>query len=172
MKLQMIDKTLYRKRLNILLFLSITILLITSLAISNTLIHFLGTDVKGDNFWLNFIGVATGGGIVFILFKMIESKPVMAEINYVRSLKKEMNRIYRSSKKIQAALEVDNKNAIIISYFNLKASKQVYELDNNTLTMDELNEKIRLLDAKIEALGLSISEKDYSPSLLKQIDTV
>ncbi|MBQ0729244.1 MAG: DUF3087 family protein, partial [Oleispira antarctica] len=102
-------------------------------------------------------------------FKVMANKPFMAEINYVRSLKREMNRIYRSSKKLNIALEANDKNAIIISYFNLQASKQVYQLDNNTLTMEELSEKIRLLDEKIETLGLSISVYDYQPNLVKQL---
>ena len=93
----------------------------------------------------------------------------MSEVNYVRSLKAEMNRIYRSSKKINAALEQNDKTAIIISYFNLQASKQVYQLDNNTLTMDELNEKIRVLDAQIESLGLEVTTDDYRPELVKQL---
>ena len=92
----------------------------------------------------------------------------MAEVNYVRSLKAEMNRIYRNSKKINATLEENNQTAIIITYFNLQASKQVYQLDNNTLTMDELNEKIRVLDAQIESLGLVVSTDDYRPELVKQ----
>jgi hypothetical protein len=93
----------------------------------------------------------------------------MADINYVRSLKREMNRIYRSSKKLKIALEANDKNAIIINYFNLQASKQVYYLDNNTLTMDELNEKIKLLDEQIAELGWSISLEDYRPELIKQL---
>ncbi len=93
----------------------------------------------------------------------------MLEVDYVRALKREMNKIYRSSKKLQQALEAEDERAIIINYFNLQASKQVYELDNNTLTIDELNEKIRLLDAQIESLGLSISADDYRPELLDQI---
>lgn len=170
MKLQSIDKALYRKRLNILLAISITVLLITSLSVSNILIAFLGSEVDGDNFWWNLIGVASGLAVISALFKIMVSKPFMAEVNYVRGLKKEMNRIYRSSKKLQIALDANDKNAIIISYFNLQASKQVYQLDNNTLTMDELNTKIELLDDKIEQLGLSISVEDYQSDLLKQLN--
>lgn len=169
MQLQTIDKALYRKRLNIVLITSVAVLLITSLSVSNILIAAFGSGIEGDNFWLNACGVIAGAVVVAGLFKIMVNKPFMAEINYVRSLKREMNRIYRSSKKINLGLEVNDKNAIIISYFNLQASKQVYQLDNNTLTMAELDEKIRLLDEKIEALGLSISVYDYQPELVKQL---
>ena len=169
MKLQTIDKALYRKRLNIALVTCVAVLLITSLSVSNILIAFFGSGIEGDNFWWNVIGVAIGGAVVAGLFKVVSPKPFMVEINYVRSLKREMNRIYRSSKKLQIALEANNENAMIISYFNLQASKQVYELDNNTLTMDELNEKIRLLDEKAKSLSMNISISDYRFDLLSEL---
>ncbi|CCK77061.1 conserved hypothetical protein [Oleispira antarctica RB-8] len=169
MQLQTIDKALYRKRLNIVLITSIAVLLVISLSVSNILIALFGSGIEGDNFWWNVLGVVAGAAVVVSAFKVMANKPFMAEINYVRSLKREMNRIYRSSKKLNIALEANDKNAIIISYFNLQASKQVYQLDNNTLTMEELSEKIRLLDEKIETLGLSISVYDYQPNLVKQL---
>jgi hypothetical protein len=169
MQLQIIDKALYRKRLNILLVTSVAVLLITSLGVSNILIALFGSGIEGDNFLWNALGVVFGAAVIAGLFKALATKPFMAEINYVRSLKKELNRIYRSSKKLKVALEADDKNAIIISYFNLQASKQVYQLDNNTLTMDELNENIRLLEEQIEKLGLSISVEDYRSDLLAQL---
>jgi hypothetical protein len=169
MKLQTIDKVLYRKRLNVLLVLSVAVLLIISLSVSNILIALFGSGIEGENFSWNLLGVIAGAAVLFGLFKIIVNKPFMADINYVRSLKREMNRIYRSSKKLKIALEANDRNAIIINYFNLQASKQVYYLDNNTLTMDELNEKIKLLDEQIATLGWSISLEDYRPDLIKQL---
>ena len=169
MQLREIDKILYRKRMNIILACTVIILLVTSLTVSNTLIAAFGSEVDGDNFWWNVIGVIAGLSVVGIAYKIFGKSSLMDEVNYVRNLKAEMNRIYRSSKKINAALEEDDKTAMIISYFNLQASKQVYQLDNNTLTMDELNEKIRVLDAQIESLGFEISTDDYRPELIKQL---
>lgn len=169
MKLQSIDKALYRKRLNIVLIGAIVILLMVSLSVSNLLISVFGSEINGDNFWWNVAGVIAGVAVLSLIFKVIENKSFMFEINYVRGLKREMNRIYRNSKKILPAVEDNNEKALIISFFNLQVSKQVYELDNNTLTMDELNEKIRLLDEKIMELGLSISVEDYSSSLIDEL---
>tara|TARA_B110000211_G_C13886172_1_gene467402 strand:- start:232 stop:747 length:516 start_codon:yes stop_codon:yes gene_type:complete len=169
MQLREIDKATYRKRMNIVLAGTVIILLVTSLTVSNTLIAAFGSDIDGDNFWWNITGVLAGLSVIGLVYKIFGKSPFMAEVNYVRSLKAEMNRIYRSSKKINAALEQNDKTAIIISYFNLQASKQVYQLDNNTLTMDELNEKIRVLDAQIESLGLEVSTDDYRPELVKQL---
>lgn len=170
MKLKEIDKSLYRKRLNILITVCIVILLVVSLGVSNLLIANFGSEVNGDNFIWNLSGVAIAGAVLFALLKMLSAKPYMFEVNYVRNLKREMNRIYRSSKKLQVAIEANDERALIISYFNLRASKQVYELDSNTLTMPELNEKIRILDVQIESLGLTISTEDYRPELLDLIN--
>jgi hypothetical protein len=169
MKLQTIDKVLYRKRLNIVLITSIAVLLIISLGVSNILIALFGSGIEGDNFWWNVMGVVAGAVVIAGLLKLVSTKPFMAEINYVRSLKREMNRIYRSSKKVQAAADENNKAALIITYFNLQASKQVYELDNNTLTIDELNEKISLLDEKLSGLNMSITVADYRSDLLAEL---
>ena len=133
------------------------------------MIALFGSEVSGDNFWLNAAGVVVGLMVISLLYKVILAKPFMAEVNYVRNLKKEMNRIYRNSKMLQAKTEEGNKQALIISYYNFQLCKQVYELDNNTLTMDELNEKIRSLDQRLEELGIEISVDDYSPDLLDEL---
>jgi hypothetical protein len=169
MQLQTIDKVLYRKRLNILIAINLVVLLVTSLSVSNILIAFFGSEINGDNIWWNVVGVLTGLVVMAGLSKVLAKKPFMAEINYVRSLKREMNRIYRSSKKVLASVDENNEKALIITYFNLQASKQVYELDNNTLTMDELNEKIRLLDEKLVELNLNVGVSDYRSELLSEL---
>jgi hypothetical protein len=169
MKLQTIDKKTYRKRLNILLAITVIVLLLTSLSVSNILIALFGTGIEGDHFWLNLIGVVSGLVVVAIMNKVLLTKPFMSEVSYVRNLKKEMNRIYRRSKSLQQKVEENDETALIINYFNFQASKQVYELDNNTLTMDELNEKIRLLDEKLDQLGLDIKTENYHSDLLSKI---
>lgn len=169
MKLQKIDKVIYKKRLNLLTGITLLVLLVTSLSVSNILIAFFGSGVDGDHFWLNVMGVACGLLVISIVYKVILSKPFMAEVDYVRNLKKEMNRIYRKSKLVQEKVAEDNKDALIISFFNLQASKQVYELDNNTLTMTELNERIRLLDEHLIELGLTITVDDYNQGLLSNL---
>lgn len=169
MKLKQIDKEEYRKRSKQLMILTVVVLLATSLSVSNILIGLFGSEVEGDNFWLNLTGVIIGLMVISLMYKIILDKPYMADVNYVRNLKKEMNRIYRNSKMLQAKTEEGNKQALIISYYNFQLCKQIYELDNNILTMDELNEKIRALDERLEEMGLEISTDDYTPELLDEL---
>ncbi len=172
MKLQQIDKAVYRKRSTQLMIMTVVILLATSLSVSNILIALFGSEVNGENFWLNAAGVIAGLFVISLVYKVILAKPYMAEVNYVRNLKKEMNRIYRNSKMLQAKTEEGNKQALIISYYNFQLCKQIYQLDNNTLTMDELNEKIRALDQRLEEMGLEITADDYTPELLDELKSV
>ena len=168
MKLKTIDKALYRKRMNILIGVNLTVLMVTALSVSNILIHYFGGP-DGSNFWLNVGGVVAAIAVMSLMFYTIKDKPFMEEINYVRGLKAELNRIYRKSAKLEKALEEKKEFAFIISYFNLQASKQIYQLDDNTLTLPELNEKIEALDKQIAEQGLEISIDDYRSSFLDQL---
>ena len=92
MQLREIDKATYRKRMNIVLAGTVILLLVTSLTVSNTLIAAFGSDIDGDNFWWNITGVLAGLSVIGLVYKIFGKSPFMSEVNYVRSLKAEMNR--------------------------------------------------------------------------------
>ena len=169
MKLQTIDKATYREHLKRVTAATVVLLLGSAVGISTILIAVFG-EAGTSNFTLNLIGVAIGAGLCgFLLFRFREHA-YMSEVTYVWRLKQELNRIYRRSAKVKSAVERDNKNALIVSNFHLKGSKQLYELDDNTLTMDELNQRIQELDTKVQGLGLTVLLDDYDKQLLDQLD--
>ena len=168
MKLKKIDKAIYRQRLNRVIAATIVGLASLSLGVSTLLIEVIGGP-SGSNLMLNIIGVAVGAAVVGVVLRHYRNHPYMEEVVYVWRLKQELNRIYRCSAKLNPAVESNDINALIIMNFNLKASKQLYELDDNDLTMDELNGKIKNLDDKLVKLGLSISTDDYKKALLDQL---
>jgi hypothetical protein len=47
-----------------------------------------------------------------------------------------------------------------------RGSKQLYLLDDNTITMEDLDIKLQVLDSRMESAGLSISTDLYDPSML------
>jgi len=49
-----------------------------------------------------------------------------------------------------------------------RASKQLYELDDNTITMESLMNKITLLEQRIQDSDLNLSTKDYDQTMLDQ----
>ena len=169
MKLELIDKATYREHLKYVTVAVIVLLLGSAVGISTLLIGLFGEQGQ-SNFTLNLVGVAIGASLCGFLLYYFREHAYMVEVMYVWRLKQELNRIYRRSAKVRGAVDRDNINGLIVSNFHLKGSKQLYELDDNTLTMDELNQKIQQLDAKIQGLGLTISLDDYDKQLLSQLD--
>lgn len=169
MKLQTIDKTIYRKHLNHVIVAIIIILMVSTLVSSTLLIQLFG-EPGGSNFVLNIAGVAIGAGIIGFLFFRYNQHPYLYEVMYVWRLKQELNRIYRKSAKLKLAVEENKPDALVIMNFNLRGSEYLYELDDNDLTLSELRIEIRDFDTKVQGLGLSISTDDYHKDLLKQLD--
>ncbi|WP_426415848.1 DUF3087 domain-containing protein [Aestuariirhabdus sp. LZHN29] len=169
MQLQTIDKSIYRKHLNRVIAAVIVLLAATSLASSTLLIHLLG-EPGGSNFSLNLAGLAIGGAVIALVLRHYRQHPYMSEVMYVWRLKQELNRIYRKTAKLNAAAENDNPDALVILNFSYRGSQQLYELDDNTLTADQLIRDIQRLDDKIAHLGLNISTDDYHSGLLQTLD--
>jgi hypothetical protein len=165
MQLKEIDKTRYRKHLNVV-FAGIVIALVIIGPGSSTLyIYFLSTPEE-SHFIHNLAGVVTAAGIVVYVLNKLRTHPFMLEVVYVWDLKQQLNRIHRKQRQIEAAVEKDDHDAMIILKFQYRGSKQLYELDDNTITMDSLLSKIRVLDKRIEAAGLNTPINAYQPSML------
>jgi hypothetical protein len=168
MILQSIDKVTYRKNLNKVIVCVIAALFAIALGVSSLLIHFIG-EQESSNFTLNLVGVCFAASIVGAALYRIRVLPFMSEVLYVWRLKQELNAIYRCSAKLNPALELNNYNALIVRYYYLKGSIQLYELDDNDLTLDSLREELLDFDAKIQALDVVVSTDDYQRNLLKQL---
>ena len=54
---------------------------------------------------------------------------------------------------------------IILNYL-YRGSKQLYLLDDNTITMEDLAVKMAAHDSRMQAAGLSLSTEAYDPSML------
>jgi len=174
MKLQQIDKIRYRKHLNMASVVATAVLIAFALFYGQVLIHFFA-PADGNNFKLNLVGVILGVVSLLVVFNRVRQHAYLTEVMYVWDLKQTNNKIYRKLHHIKSALnDSDNKDntvnidAIIILNYYYAASKQQYNLDNNTLTMDTLAADIAQLETLITEKNLTISVDDYNPSLLKQ----
>lgn len=167
MRLENIDKPLYKKRLNWFQGSLVVALLALSVGLSQLYIFLWSTG--GSNFWLNVAGVATAVVLLAVVVNRIKDKPFMYEIMYVWRLKNELMRVYRHTKPLDAALAKGESYAYIIKYFHLHGSKHLYQLEDNTVTMDELNRQIREFDQVLAERHLSISAEDYHPDLLLKL---
>ncbi|WP_017220941.1 DUF3087 family protein [Moritella dasanensis] len=170
MQLQQIDKVRYRKHLNMASVVATAVLIAFALFYGQVLIHFFAVP-DGNNFKLNLAGVVLGVFSLLIAFNLVRKHPYLTEVMYVWDLKQENNKIYRKLHHIKSALsDSDNTNidAITILNYYYAASKQQYNLDNNTLTMETLTADIAKLDALITEKQLTINVDDYNLGLLKQ----
>ena len=165
MQLREIDKTRYRKHLR-LVFAGIAVaLLVIALGFSTLVIHFFSSpDVP--HFWHNLAGVVFAAVIVAYVLNKLRKHPFMSEVVYVWDLKQQLNRIYRKQRKIEEVLERSDHDAMIIMNYMYRGSKQLYELDDNTITMDDLLIKIQILEKRMQAAGLSLSTDSYNPAML------
>ena len=166
MTLENINKQRYRKHLNRVIIACIITLTILSLAISQSAI-FLFTDREGSHFWLNLGGVAIALALIASVLNKYKTHDFMTEVYYVWRLKQQINYIHRKSLKINPAVEANDVNAILIMAFYYKACRQLYELDDNTITLSSLNTKSNELERKMEELNLSVDINDYNQDLLK-----
>lgn len=167
MLLEDIDQKTYTKRLRLLMLMVVVALCIISIPFSALLIVLIGS-ADGGNVILNAIGVAVAAVIVVAVLKRTSSHPWMHEVVYVWRLKQQLNRITRKFKAVTEAAQRGERDAIIALNFSYRGSEQLYILDNNIITLDDLRLKIAALDAQIAELELDVALDDYREELLKQ----
>ncbi|GIU21397.1 DUF3087 domain-containing protein [Shewanella schlegeliana] len=174
MQLMDIDKQTYRKNTNLVIMGFVASLAILALVYGGVLIHFFGATetVSGEstgNFHLNLIGVILAMLTCGAVLNTQKQKPFMREVYYVWRLKQLHNQIYRKLTKIKQAADNEEVNAFIILSFYFASLKQVYTLDDNTLTISTVDKDLMQLNDKIAALGLTITPDLFEPEMLDQI---
>lgn len=167
MTLKEIDKTLYRNHLRVVFVGIVLVLVVISIPTSTLFIYLFGRP-EVSNFLYNLAGVAIAAIIVFVVLNKLRQHPYMFEVVYVWDLKQNLIRINRKLRKIEVAVENNDKNAMIIINFLYRSSKQLYELDDNTITMESLIRKTNILDKRMQDSGLSLSTSAYDPVMLDQ----
>ena len=148
MQLQQIDKARYRKHLNKVIFASIAALTIGSLGISQLLI-LLFPDSNGSHFHWNLLGVVVTSIVIGLTLKKVKSHPFMYEVAYVWDLKQALNRITRKMMAIKKAAKEGDVDAMLAMQFSYSGSKQLWTLDDNTITMEDLS----MWQAELDALA-------------------
>ena len=167
MKLRPIDKNRYRKHYRIVFAAIVIELTAISLVCSALLISWLSTPDE-SHFTLNLAGLVIAVMMVAYTVYRFRDHPFMDEVVYVWNLKKQLNLIYRKQHKIEPLIEDNNADAMLIMNYMYQGSKQLYELDDNTITLDDLAIKARHLNTKLEENGLKLNTDDYYSGLLGQ----
>ena len=167
MKLRPIDKSRYRKHYKIVFAAIVIALIAISLVCSALLINWFSSPDE-THFTLNLAGFVIAVLLVAYAVYRFRDHPFMNEVVYVWNLKKQLNRIYRKQHKIEPLIEDNNADAMVIMNYMYQGSKQLYELDDNTITLEDLAIKTRHLNTKLDEKGLKLNTDDYYSGLLGQ----
>ncbi|MBL4765057.1 MAG: DUF3087 domain-containing protein [Colwellia sp.] len=165
MQLINIDKARYRKHLNIVIVSSIATLLVLALLFGQLLI-FCFTQEGVSNFIYNLLGVALSLLVCLATLHTLKTTAFFNEIYYVWQVKHIQNLIYRKLKKIKVAAKDLEQDALIILTFYYQSLEQVYQLDDNTLTIDKVNKDISDLQETIANKNLTINAEQFDKKLL------
>ncbi|MDO6639717.1 MULTISPECIES: DUF3087 domain-containing protein [unclassified Shewanella] len=173
MQLMKVDKALYRQRLNVVLVSLVASLTLLSLGFGTVLIEFFGnkTVASGEStghFHLNLLGVILAVLTCSLVMNFYKKHEYLKEIYWVWKLKQLHNRIYRKLAKIKLAARDNDPDALTVLLFYLTTQKQVFELDNNTLTLATLQADISAIESKLADLNLEITTADFSENLLEK----
>lgn len=180
MKLKPIDKSIYRKRLNVIIIAFIIGFAFFALVFGQILIHFFGevataslaneSQTPPNNFKLNLLGVILGLLVSSFILNYVKHASFFSETYYVWQLKQLHNRIYRKLTKIKALADKGDEEAYTVLSFYYTSIKFVYELDDNTLVISKVNDDIEALNQSIQDANLSIDIENFSVPLLASVE--
>jgi len=172
MKLVKINKSQYRSVNNWVQIGLVATLAILSLILGQLMIYFFGIKPSPGaestgHFYLNFTGVILALMVCSLLVRNLRTKPKFYEVYYVWQLKQLQNKIYRKLKSIQQAAKDNNRDALVILSFYYKSLALVYGLDNNTLTISNVDNELDKLQQCIDSAGFSIDVDEFTPDMLQ-----
>lgn len=175
MQLKEVNKTRYRQRLNRVIIAFIITFAVISIGFGQLFIMLFSTP-EADNFKFNFIGVVLALLCVSALLNQLKNKPFFTEIYYVWQLKQLQNKIFRKLSKIKAAAEQEAAaqeaqqqkiQALCILHYYYQSLRMVYLLDDNTLTLNKVNQDYAYVQGQIEKLQLTSEQLNFTPELLE-----
>ncbi|MCW4446605.1 DUF3087 domain-containing protein [Vibrio splendidus] len=171
MKLQKINKEEYRKKMNLLLVSLVGSLALFAIVFGSILIELFGSvgSVTGEatgNFHLNVLGVILSVALNAFIASRVKGHDYFKEALYVWNLKQTHNQIYRKLKRIQPKAEQGDREALTILYFYYTTQKQVYDLDNNTLTIKTVQKSLDNIVELSEKWSIELDIKAFSKDLV------
>ncbi|UIJ42891.1 DUF3087 domain-containing protein [Vibrio kanaloae] len=171
MKLQKINKEEYRKKMNLLLVSLVGSLALFAIVFGSILIELFGSvgSVTGEatgNFHLNVLGVILSVALNAFIASRVKGHDYFKEALYVWNLKQIHNQIYRKLKRIQPKAEQGDRDALTILYFYYTTQKQVYDLDNNTLTIKTVQQSLDNILELGDKWSIKLDIEDFSKDLI------
>lgn len=161
-----VDKARYRRHFNIVIAACISFLVIGSLAFSQSLIYFFPAQ-EGTHFHWNLLGVIVSALIVATTISANKQHSFFYEVLYVWKLKHALNLITRKMLTLQKAAKMGDLNAMLAIQFSYTGSRQLWTLDDNTITLTNLNKSQAELNELLIKYGVELDIAEYNSDLLK-----
>lgn len=165
MQLINVNKSRYRRHLNIVIVTCVAVLAIGSLSISQALIAFFPDESESHFHW-NLTGVIITSLSIALLLNKYRNHDFMTEVVYVWELKKALNRITRKMMKLRPAAQEGNVNAMIAINYSYAGSRLLWQLDDNTIIMDQLAIDQAELDLLAAKYQVSLCPEAYDDTIL------
>ncbi|ROP15688.1 DUF3087 family protein [Vibrio crassostreae] len=171
MKLQKINKEEYRKKMNLVLVSLVGSLAVFAIVFGTILIDLFGSglSIAGEstgNFHLNVLGVILSVALNAFIASRVKGHDYFKEALYVWNLKQIHNQIYRKLKRIQPKAEQGDRDALTVLYFYYTTQKQVYDLDNNTLTIKTVQQSLDNILELSETWSIELDIEAFSKDLI------
>jgi hypothetical protein len=145
----------------------ISSLAIGSLVISQTLIA-LFPDKSGTHFNWNLLGVIIASVTITWLLNKYRTHNFMTEVVYVWDLKQVLNKINRKMPKLKAASREGQFDALLAIHYSYAGSRLLWQLDDNTIVMDELANQQAELDSLAAEYNLTLNADEFDQDILQQ----
>lgn len=162
-----IDKVRYRRHYNIVATTCISFLLVSSLAIAQLLIYLFPAP-QGSHFHWNLTGVIGSVFIAIMVIYMHKAHPFLYEVRYVWELKRALNLVTRKMRKLTKAAKMGDENALLAMQFSYQGSRQLWMLDDNTITISHLDKCQCELDELLLKYNVSLEVSKYHRDSLKK----
>ncbi len=173
MKLKEVDKKLYRQTLNKVIITFVVTFALLAVVFGSVLISLLAEPIidpqTQSNLKYNVAGVVLALLFMSMLLNKYKRHEYLTDVYYVWQLKQIHNQIYRKLKKIKAAAQRNDANALIILAFYYKTLQQVYQLDDNTLTIKSVEKEIAKLKETLAPLDFDEQVNKFNQDLIKEI---
>lgn len=167
MKLIKVNKARYSRHVKYVMVACAVGLAVGSLTLSQVLIAIF-PDASGSHFHWNLLGVVISAVVIAMVLNKYRKHSFMTEVVYVWELKQALNKITRKMPKLEAASREGNADALLAIHYSYAGSRLLWELDDNTITMDELLVKQAELNRQAEALNVTLNADDYDEYILQK----
>ena len=164
-----VDKKRYRAHLNRVIIGCIASLTIGSLGIAQGLITLLPSD-SGSHFHWNLIGVIITSLLIGSQLIKYKKHAYMYEVAYVWDLKQSLNKITRKMRKVKQGVERGDVHAMQALNFFYAGSRQLWLLDDNNITQDELTIWQAELDTKAAQYNIELDTTKYDATTLSSMN--